>query len=125
PRGMELRQQRLGDALRALDLVRRGFDRGTEVARAGNGIGPDIGRKIIHAMVRGGVVPGLATRLASAVNLLESRQKRMLRRENHHKEEPSMAAKSKGKIRHIAISVPDPWAAAEFYKEAFGLEELG
>ena len=36
-----------------------------------------------------------------------------------------MAAKSKGKIRHIAISVPDPWAAAEFYKEAFGLEELG
>jgi catechol 2,3-dioxygenase-like lactoylglutathione lyase family enzyme len=49
----------------------------------------------------------------------------MLRRENHHKEEPSMAAKSKGKIRHIAISVPDPWAAAEFYKEAFGLEELG
>jgi methylmalonyl-CoA/ethylmalonyl-CoA epimerase len=36
-----------------------------------------------------------------------------------------MASKSKGKIRHIAISVPDPWAAAEFYKEAFGLEELG
>jgi catechol 2,3-dioxygenase-like lactoylglutathione lyase family enzyme len=36
-----------------------------------------------------------------------------------------MAVKSKGKIRHIAISVPDPWATAEFYKEAFGLEELG
>jgi catechol 2,3-dioxygenase-like lactoylglutathione lyase family enzyme len=32
---------------------------------------------------------------------------------------------SKGKIRHIAISVQDPWAAAEFYKQAFGLEELG
>ena len=36
-----------------------------------------------------------------------------------------MTAKSKGRIRHIAISVPDPWAAAEFYKQAFGLEELG
>ncbi len=36
-----------------------------------------------------------------------------------------MSAKSKGRIRHIAISVPDPWAAAEFYKTAFGLEELG
>lgn len=36
-----------------------------------------------------------------------------------------MATKSKGRIRHFAISVPDPWAAAEFYKTAFGLEELG
>ena len=36
-----------------------------------------------------------------------------------------MATKSKGRIRHFAISVPDPWAAAEFYKNAFGLEELG
>jgi methylmalonyl-CoA/ethylmalonyl-CoA epimerase len=36
-----------------------------------------------------------------------------------------MAGKSKGRIRHIAISVPDPWAAAEFYKTTFGLEELG
>ncbi|MEJ0019210.1 MAG: VOC family protein [Acetobacteraceae bacterium] len=34
-------------------------------------------------------------------------------------------AKSKGRIRHFAIAVPDPWAAAEFYKTAFGLEELG
>jgi methylmalonyl-CoA/ethylmalonyl-CoA epimerase len=34
-------------------------------------------------------------------------------------------AKSKGKIRHFALSVPDPWAAAEFYKSTFGLEELG
>jgi catechol 2,3-dioxygenase-like lactoylglutathione lyase family enzyme len=36
-----------------------------------------------------------------------------------------MAEKSKGRIRHFAISVPDPWAAAEFYKQTFGLEELG
>ena len=36
-----------------------------------------------------------------------------------------MATKSKGRIRHFALSVPDPWAAAEFYKAAFGLEELG
>jgi methylmalonyl-CoA/ethylmalonyl-CoA epimerase len=34
-------------------------------------------------------------------------------------------AKSKGRIRHFALSVPDPWAAAEFYKQTFGLEELG
>ena len=36
-----------------------------------------------------------------------------------------MTTKSKGKIRHFALSVPDPWAAAEFYKETFGLEILG
>jgi hypothetical protein len=36
----------------------------------------------------------------------------MLHREDRRKEDTAMAAKSKGKIRHIAISVPDPWAAA-------------
>ncbi|MCI0524547.1 MAG: VOC family protein [Acidobacteria bacterium] len=30
-----------------------------------------------------------------------------------------------GKLRHIAISVPDPWKAAEFYQKAFGLEKVG
>ncbi len=30
----------------------------------------------------------------------------------------------KGKLRHIAISVPDIAPAARFYKEAFGLEEV-
>jgi catechol 2,3-dioxygenase-like lactoylglutathione lyase family enzyme len=30
-----------------------------------------------------------------------------------------------GKIRHIAISVPDPWKAADFYQEVFGLERAG
>lgn len=30
-----------------------------------------------------------------------------------------------GKLRHIAISVPDPWKAAEFYMKAFGLEKVG
>ena len=29
------------------------------------------------------------------------------------------------KLRHIAISVPDPWASAEFYMRAFGLEKVG
>lgn len=29
------------------------------------------------------------------------------------------------KLRHIAISVPDPWATAEFYVRAFGLEKVG
>ena len=36
-----------------------------------------------------------------------------------------MTTKSKGKIRHFALSVPDPWAAAEFYADKFGLEILG
>lgn len=34
-------------------------------------------------------------------------------------------SKSKGRIRHFALSVPDPWAAAEFYADTFGLEILG
>lgn len=29
------------------------------------------------------------------------------------------------KLRHIAISVPDPWKAAEFYQKAFGMEKVG
>jgi methylmalonyl-CoA/ethylmalonyl-CoA epimerase len=32
---------------------------------------------------------------------------------------------SKGRIRHFALSVPDPWLAAEFYRQTFGLEVLG
>jgi methylmalonyl-CoA/ethylmalonyl-CoA epimerase len=32
---------------------------------------------------------------------------------------------TKGKLRHIAMSVPDPWKTAEFYKHAFGLEVVG
>ena len=30
-----------------------------------------------------------------------------------------------GKLRHIAISVPDPWKAADFFIKAFGLEKVG
>ena len=29
------------------------------------------------------------------------------------------------KLRHFALSVPDPEAAAEFYQKAFGLERVG
>jgi catechol 2,3-dioxygenase-like lactoylglutathione lyase family enzyme len=29
------------------------------------------------------------------------------------------------KLRHIALSVPDPWASAEFYMRAFGLRKVG
>ncbi|RYY49681.1 MAG: VOC family protein [Comamonadaceae bacterium] len=29
------------------------------------------------------------------------------------------------KLRHIALSVPDPEASAEFYRQAFGLEIVG
>ena len=35
-----------------------------------------------------------------------------------------MATKSKGRIRHVAMSVKDPWETAEFYKETMGLEEV-
>jgi len=30
-----------------------------------------------------------------------------------------------GKLRHIAITVPDPWEAAEFYMKTFGLTKVG
>jgi len=29
------------------------------------------------------------------------------------------------KLRHIALSVPDPWGAAQFYMEAFGMQKVG
>lgn len=29
------------------------------------------------------------------------------------------------KLRHIAITVPDPWKSAEFYMKAFGLRKVG
>jgi methylmalonyl-CoA/ethylmalonyl-CoA epimerase len=32
--------------------------------------------------------------------------------------------KSKGYLRHVALSVADPWETAEFYKEIAGLEEV-
>jgi catechol 2,3-dioxygenase-like lactoylglutathione lyase family enzyme len=35
-----------------------------------------------------------------------------------------MAKQMAGRIRHVALSVQDPWEAAEFYKQALGLEEV-
>ncbi len=32
---------------------------------------------------------------------------------------------STGRIRHIAMSVPDPWAVATFYEQAFAMKRLG
>jgi catechol 2,3-dioxygenase-like lactoylglutathione lyase family enzyme len=29
------------------------------------------------------------------------------------------------KLRHIALSVPDPWKAAEFFQRAFGMKKVG
>jgi methylmalonyl-CoA/ethylmalonyl-CoA epimerase len=29
------------------------------------------------------------------------------------------------KLRHIAMSVPDPWATADFYMQAFGMTKVG
>jgi len=29
------------------------------------------------------------------------------------------------KLRHIAMSVPDPWKAAEFYQRVFGMKKIG
>jgi methylmalonyl-CoA/ethylmalonyl-CoA epimerase len=31
----------------------------------------------------------------------------------------------KGKLRHVAMSVQDPWKTAKFYEEAFGMEVVG
>jgi catechol 2,3-dioxygenase-like lactoylglutathione lyase family enzyme len=30
-----------------------------------------------------------------------------------------------GKLRHIAMAVPDPWKTAEFYKYACGMGAIG
>ena len=30
-----------------------------------------------------------------------------------------------GRLRHVAISVPDPWAVAPFYEKSFGMKRLG
>ncbi len=35
-----------------------------------------------------------------------------------------MTVQTKGRIRHIALSVKDPWETAEFYKQAVGLQEV-
>ena len=35
-----------------------------------------------------------------------------------------MTKQTKGRIRHVALSVADPWETAEFYKDALGLEEV-
>ena len=35
-----------------------------------------------------------------------------------------MTAHTKGRIRHVALSVTDPWETAEFYKQAVGLQEV-
>lgn len=29
------------------------------------------------------------------------------------------------KLRHIAVTVPDPWKSAEFYEQTFGLKRVG
>src|SRR5256885_16120275 len=35
-----------------------------------------------------------------------------------------MTAQTRGRIRHVALSVKDPWETAEFYKQAAGLQEV-
>lgn len=35
-----------------------------------------------------------------------------------------MTDKPKGRIRHVALSVKDPWETAAFYQDALGLEEV-
>ena len=32
---------------------------------------------------------------------------------------------AQAKLRHIAITVPDPWKAARFYMRAFGMKKVG
>ncbi len=45
-------------------------------------------------------------------------------RSMHGGRSKSMTAQTRGRIRHIALSVKDPWETAEFYKQAVGLEEV-
>ena len=35
-----------------------------------------------------------------------------------------MTQQTKGRIRHVALSVENPWETAEFYKDAVGLQEV-
>ena len=35
-----------------------------------------------------------------------------------------MTSQTRGRIRHVALSVKDPWETAEFYKQAVGLREV-
>ena len=35
-----------------------------------------------------------------------------------------MSETPKGRIRHVALSVADPWETAAFYQDALGLEEV-
>jgi len=35
-----------------------------------------------------------------------------------------MTVKSKGYLRHVALSVADPWETAEYYKATVGLHEV-
>jgi catechol 2,3-dioxygenase-like lactoylglutathione lyase family enzyme len=35
-----------------------------------------------------------------------------------------MSAKTKGRLRHVALSVADPWETAAFYQDALGLDEV-
>jgi catechol 2,3-dioxygenase-like lactoylglutathione lyase family enzyme len=37
----------------------------------------------------------------------------------------SETPKRSPQLRHIAITVPDPWKAAEFYMRAFGMRKVG
>ena len=60
PRGVQLREQRFGNALRALDHIGGGLDRGPKFARASNGVGGGRCDKVHTA---------LAARAARAVNL--------------------------------------------------------
>lgn len=39
--------------------------------------------------------------------------------------QPQAQPAHKGRLRHIALTVPDPWKAAEFYMQAFGMEKVG
>ncbi|WP_394779865.1 VOC family protein [Undibacterium sp.] len=41
------------------------------------------------------------------------------------KDSSDIISKSGNKLRHIAISVPDPWKSAEFYQQAFGFKKVG
>ena len=48
-----------------------------------------------------------------------------LKPSSHRNELKAISKGPKGRLRHLALSVPDPWKAAKFYMEAFGMEKVG
>ena len=116
----EAAKQGFRDALGAFDLVGGGVDRRAKRARASDRVCFGVGREVVHAGL-----PARANGPSTSTGSLACRRESQSAKLPYDFRRSHSCPESKGKIRHFALSVPDPWATAEFYKEAFGMEELG